>query len=408
MPASGSSYRLGVGDRIKLTVYERDDISGELRVRPDGTVAVASLGSFVAIDKSLVALEQSIGRGLASLTSRSPHLSIEVIEWRPIFVLGDVQRPGEYPYRPGLTILQAISLAGGHFRLNDPGLVRFERDAITARCELATLVKKVNYLLARRARVHAELEDQSEIVFPPELTQQASDPTIAQLLAQERNILSTNRETLRSQVEGFEKSRVLYEREIQAITTQIEAGKRELESVRKEFAEINSLRQKGLSSWSRELTLERTQAQLMAAEQGLVTLILRARQNIAQLEQRTSELQSERRVKLNGELQQTRLELEESRSRIETTRNLMIEAEITAPALTVRRKSRPLDKEYSFLIVRTQDGKATNLPADENTPLEPGDVIKVDRDDPTSRQLGAEIMSTRPIVENPVISKKKQ
>src|SRR5262245_929801 len=408
MPASGSSYRLGVGDRIKLKVYERDDISGEFRVRPDGTVAVALLGSFVATDKSLEALEQSIGRGLASLTSRSPDFSIEVIEWRPIFVLGEVQRPGEYPYRPGLTILRAISLAGGHFRLNDPGLIRFERDAITARGELATLVQKVNYLLARRARVHAELEDKSEIVFPPELTQKASDPIIAQLLAEERNILSTNRETLRSQFEGFEKSRVLYEREIQAITAQIEEGKRELESVRKEFAEINALRQKGLSSWSRELTLERTQAQLMAAEQGLVALILRARQNIAQLEQRTSELQSERRVKLNAELQQTRLELEESRSRIETTRKLMIEAEVTAPALTVRRKSRPLDKEYSFLIVRTQDGKATNLPADESTPLEPGDVIKVDRDDPTSHQMGAEIISIRPIVENPGISKKKQ
>ena len=139
----------------------------------------------------------------------------------------------------------------------------------------------------------------------------------------------------------------------------------------------------------------------MAAEQGLHALILRARQNIAQLEQRTSELQSERRVKLNAEMQQTRLELEESRSRIETTRKFMVEAEVTAPTMAVRRMSKGLAKEYSFLIVRTQDGKATSLPADENTPLEPGDVIKVDREDPPSHQLGAEIMSTRPIVENP-------
>ena len=146
----------------------------------------------------------------------------------------------------------------------------------------------------------------------------------------------------------------------------------------------------------------------MAAEQGLHTLILRARQNIAQLEQRTSELQSERRVKLNAEMQQTRQELEESHSRIETTRKFMIEAEVTAPTMTVRRLSRGLGKEFSFLIVRTQDGKATSLPADENTPLEPGDVIKVDRDDPTSHQLGAEIMSTRPIVGNPAISTRKQ
>jgi hypothetical protein len=68
-----------------------------------------------------------------------------------------------------------------------------------------------------------------------------------------------------------------------------------------------------------------------------------------------------------------------------------MEAEVTAPAMAVRRISRGQD--YSFLIVRTQDGKATSLPADENTPLQPGDVIKVDRHDPTSEQLGAESMS---------------
>ena len=79
----------------------------------------------------------------------------------------------------------------------------------------------------------------------------------------------------------------------------------------------------------------------------------------------------------------------------------MVEAEVTAPTMAVRRLSKGLAKEYSFLIVRTQDGRATSLPADENTLLEPGDVIKVDREEPPSHQLGAEIMSTRPIIETP-------
>jgi protein involved in polysaccharide export with SLBB domain len=406
---AASDYTVHAGDKLKIRVNQLPELSGEFTVSSTGKIFMPPIGEILVDGLSINDVSARISDSLiAGGHSENAETIVELLQSLPIFVLGDVQRPGEYPYRPGLTVLRAISLAGGHFRLSDPGLMRLERDALAARGELATLLKKVNYLLARRARVHAELENQSEIVFPPELAQKTSDPTIAQLLGEERNILSTNRETLRSQVEGFEKSRVLYEREIQAITAQIEAGKREFESVRKEFAEINSLRQKGLSSWSRELTLERTQAQLMAAEQGLVTLILRARQNIAQLEQRTSELQSERRVKLNAELQQTRLELEETRSRIETARKLMIEAEVTAPTMAVRRMSRDLDKEYSFLIVRTQGTKVTNLPADENTPLAPGDVIKVLRDDPNSRQLGAEIMSTRPTVENPAISTRKQ
>jgi polysaccharide biosynthesis/export protein ExoF len=395
-------YTVRAGDKLKIRVYQFPELSGEFTVNSDGKLFMPPIGEIPVQGLSTNDVSAQISDYLVKGGhSQKAGTMVELLQSHPVFVLGDVQRPGEYPYRPGLTILRAISLAGGHFRFNDPGLIRLERDAIAARSEQATLVKKVNHLLARRARLNAELEGQSEIAFPLELAQQANDPTIAQRLAEERNILATNRETLRSQSEGLERSRALYEREIQTITAQIEAGKREFEAVRKEFAEISSLRQKGLSSWSRELTLERTQAQLIAAEQGLQALILRAQQNIAQLEQRTSELQSERRVKLNAELQQTRLELEESRSRIETTRKLMVEAEVTAPTMAVRRLSRGLAKEYSFLIVRTQNGKATSLPADENTLLEPGDVIKVDREEPPSPELGAEIPSTHPIAENP-------
>jgi len=395
-------YTVRAGDKLKIRVYQFPELSGEFTVSSDGKVFMPPIGEIPVEGLSTNEVSAQISDYLVKGGhSQKAGTMVELLQSHPIFVLGDVQRPGEYPYRPGLTILRAIGLAGGHFRFNDPGLIRLERDAIAARSEQATLVKKVNHLLARRARLHAELEGQSEIAFPLELTQQANDPTIAQRLTEERNILTTNRETLRSQTEGLERSRALYEREIETIAAQIEAGKREFEAVRKEFAEISSLRQKGLSSWSRELTLERTQAQLIAAEQGLQALILRAQQNIAQLEQRTSELQSERRVKLNAEMQQTRLELEESRNRIETTRKLMVEAEVTAPTMAVRRLSRGLAKEYSFLIVRTQNGKATSLPADENTLLEPGDVIKVDREEPPSPELGAEITSTRPMAENP-------
>jgi protein involved in polysaccharide export with SLBB domain len=407
--AAASDYTVRVGDKLKIRVHQFPELSGEFTVSSAGSIFMPPIGEIPVGGLPTKDISAQVSDYLVKAGySQRPGAIVELLQSPPVFILGEVQRPGEYPYRPGLTILRAISLAGGHFRLTDPGLMRLERDAIAARGELAVLGKKVNYLLARRARLLAELESQSEIQFPPELTQQASDPTIAQLQTEERNILSTNRETSRSQAEGLEKARVLYEGEIQAIKTQIEAGKRELESVRKEFAEISSLRQKGLASWARELTLERSQAQLMAAEQGLQTLILRARQNMAQLTQRVSELQSDRRMKLNAEMQQTRQELEESRSRIETTRKFMTEAEVTTPTMTVRRTSRGLAKEYSYLIVRTQDGKATNLPADENTPLEPGDVIKVDRDDPTSQQLGAGIMPTRPIGENARITEKKQ
>jgi hypothetical protein len=184
---------------------------------------------------------------------------------------------------------------------------------------------------------------------------------------------------LRRQLESLEKARVLYEREIESLKGQIEAERRQLASVEKELKEVMSLTSRGLSPLPRQTGLERIQAQIMSAEQGFQTLILRAQQNITQVEQRSAEVQSERRLRLNTELQQTRFELDEIFTRIDTAHKLVSEAEVTAPLGAMRRTERSMIG-HSFLIVRMQGGTAANLPAQETTALEPGDVIKVERD----------------------------
>ena len=140
---AASDYTVRAGDKLKIRVYQFPELSGEFTVSSAGKIFMPPIGEIPVGGLSTNDVSARISDYLIKGGhSQKPGTIVELLQSLPIFVLGDVQRPGEYPYRPGLTILRAISLAGGHFRLNDPGLMRLERDAIAARGELATLVKE--------------------------------------------------------------------------------------------------------------------------------------------------------------------------------------------------------------------------------------------------------------------------
>src|SRR4051812_25157165 len=107
-------YKLGIADRLKVKVQEWPDLNGEYAVTPDGVVSLPLIGNIDVIGLRLNDLTQEISNRLArrSEGAERPLAAAEIVQYRPFSIVGDVQRPGEYPYRPGLTVLQAISLAG--------------------------------------------------------------------------------------------------------------------------------------------------------------------------------------------------------------------------------------------------------------------------------------------------------
>ena len=122
---AASDYTVRADDKIKIRVYQFPELSGEFTVSSTGKIFMPPIGEILVDGLSTNDISARISDLLvAGGHSQKPGTTVELLQSRPISVLGDVQRPGEYPYRPGLTILRAISLAGGHFRLNEPGLVR--------------------------------------------------------------------------------------------------------------------------------------------------------------------------------------------------------------------------------------------------------------------------------------------
>ena len=107
-------YRLGGGDQIRLITFGEDQLTGEFRVDDQGRIALPLLGSVPAAGKSPQELEAAITAGLKGRNLlRNPSVSVEVLAYRPIFVLGEVAKPGQYPYQPGMTMLTTVAVAGG-------------------------------------------------------------------------------------------------------------------------------------------------------------------------------------------------------------------------------------------------------------------------------------------------------
>ena len=114
IPAGSGEYRLGPGDAVRLITFGEDQLTGEFRVNDAGTIAVPLLGGVHAAGLTPAELEASVTAALTrAKLLRNPSVAAEVTAYRPIFVLGEVNKPGQYPYQPGMTVVTAAAVAGG-------------------------------------------------------------------------------------------------------------------------------------------------------------------------------------------------------------------------------------------------------------------------------------------------------
>jgi polysaccharide export outer membrane protein len=108
------SYQLGTGDKVRVAVFGEDDLGGEFQVDGNGHISLPLVGEVTAAGETASGLEQLIADKLADGYLQNPRVSVSVSTYRPFYVLGEVNKPGEYPYVNGMSVLNAIALAGGY------------------------------------------------------------------------------------------------------------------------------------------------------------------------------------------------------------------------------------------------------------------------------------------------------
>lgn len=108
-----SGYRLGAGDVLTIRVYGEDDLTREKLRLPDSGMVSFPFGDVMALGMTVADFERTVADGLRGRFLLNPRVSVSIEEYRPFFIYGQVEKPGGYPFQPGLNVRKAVSLAGG-------------------------------------------------------------------------------------------------------------------------------------------------------------------------------------------------------------------------------------------------------------------------------------------------------
>ena len=238
LPAWADEYQLGTMDRLRIRVAEwqtaegavRDwsVVSGEYTVGPSGALSLPFIGDLPAAGKTTTEVGEAIGEKMQTLFGLRdrPSASVELAQYRPVYLAGEVQKPGEYPFVPNLTVLKAVSLGGG-LRRSESGQ-RFARDYINAHGDSSVQTSERNRLLIRRARLQAEIAEKEGIELPKDLQ---GVPGIDKLLANETALMASRDRKQKLQLKALADLKSLLESEIQSLAKKTETQNRQLELV---------------------------------------------------------------------------------------------------------------------------------------------------------------------------------
>ena len=109
-----AEYGLGPGYQVRIITFGEDNLTGEFRVNDSGSIALPLIGAVHAAGLTSEGLEGAVGAALRrGNLVRNPSGAVEVIAYRPIYVLGEVNKPGQYAYQPGMTVVTAVAVGGG-------------------------------------------------------------------------------------------------------------------------------------------------------------------------------------------------------------------------------------------------------------------------------------------------------
>ena len=115
LPAAADSgpYRLDTGDTVRVLVFNQEGLSTDYTVGDNGTISVPTIGEIRARGLTTQELQKAVADGLGNGVLVNPGVSVQLTQYRPFYIVGEVSKPGQYPFTPGLNILGAVAVAGG-------------------------------------------------------------------------------------------------------------------------------------------------------------------------------------------------------------------------------------------------------------------------------------------------------
>ncbi len=266
--ARAEPYKLQPGDTLEVWVAQDERMNREAIISPDGTLSLPLVGQIEAQDLTVDQLEQELSQKLAGFFKGELNLSVMLqpgAQHMPmIYVVGDVDAPGSFPYRPTMTVLHAVTVAGGLYRT--PMEARDQDRALVVENQLAETRRRIADTTLRIARLNAELAGRQDIELPAGALPEMSETERQNLVERERQVLKANIDEVNAQRNAQTQLSTLGDSGIEALRRRMESVNRRIDLANQRLASTSALVAKGLSHASAKLELEAEVAELR--EQG--------------------------------------------------------------------------------------------------------------------------------------------
>lgn len=352
-------------------------LGGEFEISQAGDLVLPVIGSVPVGQLDSTRLAAEIAKKLQeklALVDR-PETTVEILDYPPVYVLGAVNSPGEYKYRAGMTVLQALALGGGLPRA-DEGQSQKEIQLVS---DLRMMDRDAIQSMARIARLTAEIEGATEIQFP---VVPAGDKDAKDVFDREKVIFATRANELDRQTKSLADLRELLKAEIDVLNEKIKAADAAIATAERELSNVTTLVEKGIALASRKSELEQALAGYRTGRLDQVTAVMRARQAITEATRNSDGLRDRQKTEVATALQDEQARLANLKLKREAAQKMLLETLAAKPGVAGQNGG------PSFVITRRQDGKPVEISGSETTALLPGDVVTVAASAPTASDGG--------------------
>jgi chromosome segregation ATPase len=300
---------------------------------------------------------------------RTPRVSVDVEQYAMVYVAGEVEAPNAYTYSPGLTVLKAVTLAGGISRV-EPALGQ-ERNFYAARSAATVLSKELQFLKERRDRLAAEVA-RGDISLPDNSSDLES---VSEFRAGEAAIYEARNELFVQKLAFIERAEAALSEAIGVLEQKLATNNEQLRVAREELRREEDMVERGLAPRTRLFSQVRYVGEVESRLLDIERSILSTQQSLRDVEEDRIVLESSQAETAATELQEVTARIVQAEAKLDGEYALMSAAlgdEVTLESLNARSVGTP-----EFWVTRSRSGETGHFQAQSDTAILPGDVIEV-------------------------------
>ena len=377
-----ADYRIAPQTKLKVTIVEWikstgdykewTPLNGEYSVSSKGTISIPMIGELEVGGKNITEAEGIIGSALKERTglSDAPVASVEITRYPLIYVTGAVDRPGQYEFQPALNVLQAVALAGGRERRQIQTSGYSEADQIRNLGELNRYGLQLKQLIARRARLQAEVAGLKE-VNTPDAVSSAGDKDI---MDAERALFTAETKALQQHLDALADLKVQLQNELDVLDRKRQVQERQVKIAEDDLSAISGLVNSQTLSKTRQSSSERILADLRSGSLDLEVQSMRAKQQLSETERDAVTLKGKFFTDAQSNLQVVESEIGDTKIKRGTLLQIL---QITGASLAKVDDMRAIKLQALEFWIRRKEGGSVETRVEETSILQPGDLLDV-------------------------------